>query len=106
MTGELPGAEAAVRLEAVVHGRVQGVGFRVFALREARALGLSGWVANEPSGRVRCVAEGRRDALESLLEELEHGPPGAWVDRVEADWRAATGEFDGFDVRSGWHAGD
>lgn len=94
------------RLDAVVHGRVQGVGFRVFVLRVARGLGLRGWVANEPAGRLRCVAEGPRDALEALLRELDEGPPGAWVDRVEAAWGPATGEFDAFEVRSGWHGGD
>jgi len=97
---------AGERLEAVVHGRVQGVGFRVFVLRAARKLGLRGWVANEPAGRLRCVAEGSRDALETLLRQLNEGPPSAWVDRVEASWGLATGQFDGFDVRSGWHSGD
>ena len=94
------------RLEAVIHGRVHGVGFRIFALREARRLGLRGWVANEPGRRVRCVAEGPRDALEALLRELHAGPSGASVDDVEVTWRPATGEFAGFDVRSGWHSGD
>jgi acylphosphatase len=94
------------RLEAIVHGRVQGVGFRVFVLREARHLGLAGWVANEPGQRVRCVAEGPRDDLEALLRRLHDGPAGAWVERVDATWRSATGEFDDFGVRSGWHGGD
>jgi acylphosphatase len=94
------------RLEAVVHGSVQGVGFRVFVLREARRLHLIGWVANEAGRRVRCVAEGSREELETLLRALHEGPPGAWVERVDASWSAATGEFDGFDVRSGWHGGD
>jgi acylphosphatase len=94
------------RLEAVVHGRVQGVGFRVFVLRGARKLGLRGWVANEPAGRLRCVAEGPRDALDRLLQELNEGPPSAWVDRVEGSWGPATGEFETFEVRSGWHGGD
>lgn len=94
------------RLEAVVHGRVHGVGFRVFARREARRLGLRGWVANEPGGRVRCVAEGPRDELEALLRELQAGPSGAWVDGVDVVWRAATDEFTAFDIRSGWHSGD
>ena len=97
---------AAERLEAVVQGRVHGVGFRVFALREARRLRLTGWVANEPGRRVRCVAEGPRADLESRLGALQEGPAGAWVERVDASWLAATGEFPGFDVRSGWHAGD
>lgn len=94
------------RLEAVVHGRVQGVGYRIFVVRQAKRLGLSGWVANEPSGRVRCVAEGPRDVLETLLASLRDGPSGAWVDSVDATWSAASGTLSGFDVRTGWHSGD
>ena len=94
------------RLEAVVRGRVQGVGFRVHVRRAARGLGLTGWVAYEPAGRVRCVAEGPRDALERLLAILREGPPGAWVEDVQAEWVAPTDEFGGFDVRSSWHSGD
>ena len=97
---------SAERLEAVVHGRVQGVGFRIFVARHATRLGLGGWVANESSGRVRCVAEGPRADLESLLDDLREGPSGAWVERVEASWSAATGALSDFDVRSGWHPGD
>jgi len=94
------------RLEAVVHGRVQGVGFRYFVVRTARRLGLVGWVANEASGPVRSVAEGSREALEALLDELRDGPPGALVERVDAAWSPATGTFSDFDVRAGWHGGD
>ena len=94
------------RLDAVVHGQVQGVGFRIFVARHADRLGLTGWVANEPSGRVRCVAEGERADLESLLEDLRQGPPGGRVERVDATWSAATDAFFEFDVRSGWHSGD
>ena len=53
-----------VRLDATVRGRVQGVGFRWFVLREAMALRLDGWVANTPEGSVQCVAEGLRPDLE------------------------------------------
>jgi acylphosphatase len=94
------------RLEAVVHGRVQGVGFRLFVARRAARLGLTGWVANEPVGRVRCVAEGPRADLETLLTDLRDGPSGARVDRVETSWSPASGTFPDFDIRSGWHSGD
>ncbi|HXG40531.1 MAG TPA: acylphosphatase [Candidatus Limnocylindrales bacterium] len=96
----------AARLEAVVCGWVQGVGFRYFVLREASRLGLTGWVANEPDGSVRCVAEGPRPALERLLERLREGPSAARVERVEARWGPATGTFARFSVRAGWHGGD
>jgi acylphosphatase len=95
-----------VRLEATVIGRVQGVGFRYFARREAQALGLDGWVANESNGSVRCVAEGPRDQLEAFLAQLRDGPPGAFVERVVDAWLPATGTLGSFGVRSGGHQGD
>jgi acylphosphatase len=94
------------RLDATVHGRVQGVGYRYFVLRRAIDLELTGWVANGSDGSVRCVAEGPRPALGTLLEALEHGPPGAIVDRVVSAWAPAIGAFASFDVRSGAHPGD
>jgi acylphosphatase len=90
----------------MVHGRVQGVGYRWYVVRLADRLELDGWVANQADGAVRCVAEGPREVLETLLAGLRAGPPGARVDRVGVTWLAATGGFDGFDVRSGGHRGD
>ena len=103
------GAEEAgglARLEAVVRGRVQGVGFRWFVVREAGRLGLNGWVANDADGTVRCVAEGARPSLEGLLAALREGPRGVVVDSVSEEWLPATGRFDGFGVRSSGHRGD
>jgi acylphosphatase len=97
---------APARLDAVVHGRVQGVGFRMHVRKAARALGLTGWVANEPGGRVHAVAEGPDDALDRLEAVLRNGPPGAFVERVDVSRWPATSEFEGFVVRSGWHGGD
>lgn len=94
------------RLEAVVHGRVQGVGFRYFTLRVAGGLGLRGWVANESSGLVRVVAEGPPDDLRRLLAALREGPPGALIQRVDEAWPPAAGNLGVFDIRSGWHGGD
>jgi acylphosphatase len=94
------------RLDAVVHGRVQGVGYRVFVVRAAMELGLTGWVANLADGAVRCVAEGERGALETLLERLRVGPAAALVERVLSAWPPPTGEFGTFELRSGWHGGD
>jgi len=95
------------RLEAVVHGRVQGVGFRVFVARRAAALDLGGWVRNEARGSVRVVAEGDEAALRTLLSDLRTGPPGARVDHVDDDWgRSEAAAVRHFEIRSGWHAGD
>ena len=101
-----PGRGAPGRLDAVVRGRVQGVGFRVFVVRAAMDLGLGGWVANLPDGAVRCVAEGPRPALEALVARLREGPPAAAIEAVLTGWPPPTGEFSSFSVRSGWHGGD
>ncbi len=95
-----------VRLEATARGRVQGVGFRYFVLRRGMELGLTGWVANESDGSVRCVAEGPRSDLEALLETIERGPAGALVERVNATWSSATGNLRDFGIRAGGHRGD
>ena len=94
------------RVDARVTGVVHGVGFRFFVLREAQGLGLVGWVANQPDGSVRCVAEGPRDRLEAMLDRLRLGPPAAIVDHVSVAWMEATGAFATFGVRSGAHRGD
>jgi acylphosphatase len=94
------------RLEAVVRGRVQGVGFRYWVVRRAAGLGLTGWVANELDGSVRCVAEGDAAALDDLVELLRAGPVGAVVDDVQAVRMPATRAFSGFEVRSSGHWGD
>ena len=104
MAGQ-PVSETA-RIDARVTGRVHGVGFRYFALREAQALGLVGWVANIADGSVRCVAEGPRDALDDLVRRLNEGPPASIVSNVSVAWMPATGGFASFAVRSGGHPGD
>jgi acylphosphatase len=79
-----------------VRGRVQGVGFRWYTLREARGLGLVGFVRNVADGSVRIVAEGEREALEAFLIWAGQGPPHAHVTGTEAAWSEAQGTFDDF----------
>jgi acylphosphatase len=102
----MPVESTVARLDARVTGRVHGVGFRYFALREAQILGLVGWVANMPDGSVQCIAEGPHDRLERFAERLQDGPPAAIVDGVSLAWMPATGTFASFAVRSGAHRGD
>ena len=110
MTGSIPVDRtqpgALARLDATARGRVQGVGYRVFALREAMALELRGFVANLGDGGVRVVAEGPRRDLEVLLGRLQAGPPAGWVDAVDAHWEPARGIGPGFRIESGAHRGD
>ncbi len=93
------------RLEAVVSGIVQGVGYRAFVLSRARVLGVSGIVSNLPDGCVEVIAEGASDRLASLLEDLRRGPWGARVEDVEVSWSEATGEYSAFGVaHAGWRS--
>ena len=101
--GSAPGVQ---RLDARIIGRVHGVGFRYFVYREATALGLTGWVANDADGSVHCVAEGHRVDLEALLERLREGPASASVEAVSEAWMPATGSVGAFGVRTGDHRGD
>ena len=75
-----------MRVHIVVTGQVQGVGFRHFTATRARALGLSGFARNLPSGHVEVQAEGDRPGLETLIASLREGPPGAVVEELHANW--------------------
>jgi acylphosphatase len=86
------------RLHGVIKGDVQGVGFRVFLIRRAEALGLTGWVTNRDDGVVEFVAEGRRQDLEQLERAAREGPRMARVTAVEVNWSEATGDLNRFDI--------
>lgn len=88
------------RLHAIVEGRVQGVGYRAFAIRKAEELGLTGWVRNKWDGSVEVVAEGERSTLDKFVAALFVGPASAYVTRITPEWLAATGEFARFSARS------
>ena len=91
-------AEELARARVAVSGRVQGVFFRGDARDRARSLGVSGWVTNRRDGTVEAVFEGRRDAVESMVDWCRRGPAGARVDDVQVAWEDPRGE-DGFAVR-------
>ena len=87
-------------LSAKVYGHVQGVFFRYFVRNIAKNLGLTGYVRNLPSGdAVEVQAEGAKQQLEKLEEQLKIGSQGAWVKRVETDWSDYSGEFTDFGIR-------
>ena len=82
---------------ATVTGRVQGVGFRFFAERAARELGVRGWVRNLPNGAVEAVAEGEEEAVTRFVERLRKGPQGSRVERL-AEEELAAGGFSSFEI--------
>jgi acylphosphatase len=72
-----------IRRRVIVHGRVQGVGFRYSVARAAQSRSVAGWVSNRREGTVEAVFEGDPEAVDSLVRFCREGPRGAVVDRVD-----------------------
>lgn len=83
----------------LVSGLVQGVGFRFFTVRAARARKLRGWVRNLPDGRVEVLAQGESEALEALREDLARGPIGSSVSGIDERAEATAERPEEFDLR-------
>ena len=85
-----------VSIKAVVYGRVQGVFYRAFVTKQARELGVTGYVRNLADGSVEVRAEGEKQKLMKLVGYLGVGPPSARVDKVATHWLGYTGRYSGF----------
>ena len=89
-----------MRTRLFIEGRVQGVGYRYFAARAARELGVRGWVRNLADGRVEADAAGNPAAVQAFVERLREGPPGGRVDRVDVrEVDEEEGGREGFEIR-------
>jgi acylphosphatase len=87
------------RATITIGGVVQGVGFRAYTYRQARALGLRGYVRNLASGDVEIVAEGTEEAIERLIQWARKGPPPSRVEDLRIDFAEPIGEFRDFSIR-------
>jgi acylphosphatase len=87
-----------VHYEIKVRGRVQGVGYRAFAAKNARVLGLKGFVKNLADGSVLVEVEGPNELLDQFVLECKKGPGWAYVDNVVALESTFQG-YEGFVVR-------
>lgn len=90
--------EANERAHVIIHGRVQGVFFRMETRNAARQRGATGWVRNLPDGTVEAVMEGSKEAVESLLEWCGRGPRLSRVGKLDITRESYTGEYDSFEV--------
>ncbi|MBU1626917.1 acylphosphatase [bacterium] len=86
------------RLSLVVHGRVQGVGFRYYVYKKAISLEVKGFVKNLPDGCVAIVAEGDEGHLILFLNAVRKGPAFSHVSKVDIQWGEYQGTFGVFDV--------
>lgn len=93
----------SVAVSVVVHGRVQGVGYRAWFQRNALALDLRGWVRNRDDGTVEAELHGARAAVFDMITRATRGPPAARVERVAHEVLAPSGvpPPTGFNVRPG-----
>jgi acylphosphatase len=83
----------------LVHGTVQGVFFRAFTISSATRHSLTGYVRNTDNGKVEGEAQGREEGIQALLKDLNHGPKGARVVRVDWRWVDVVDGEVGFEQR-------
>lgn len=84
------------RVHCVISGDVVGVGYRAWTVRQARELGITGWVKNREDDTVEIVAEGER--LAEFVRRCRKGPDVAWVKDIKTEWTSAKAEFVTFQV--------
>lgn len=89
---------ALKQAQLVVRGRVQGVFFRASSQREAKRLGLTGWVRNRQDGAVELCVEGEEDEVKEMIAWAHRGPSAARVEKVDVRWRGYVGEFAEFRI--------
>ncbi len=88
-----------IRVHVFISGKVQGVFFRSSTKDMAKKSGLFGWVRNLADGRVEAVFEGKKDAIEKMLEWCKLGPEYARVTGIEVIWEEFKGDFKEFLLR-------
>ena len=82
----------------IVKGLVQGVGFRWFVEREAKQLGLNGYVKNLFNGDVEVKVEGERGLIEDLIKQLRIGSRSSRVTDVQVDWQDYENKYSSFRI--------
>ena len=75
-------SEATISIRLHIHGRVQGVWYRGWAIAQAQELGLSGWVRNRRDGSVEALISGPEKAVRAMVEHCHRGPSAARVDQI------------------------
>lgn len=81
-----------------IHGRVQGVFFRIETKKQADKLNIAGWVKNTEDGTVECMAEGIKTRIVQFIDWCHQGSKGAQVDKVDIEWQPFQGDFSNFEI--------
>lgn len=90
---------AKIGAHVYVSGYVQGVAFRYTAIRQAKSLGVTGWVRNLRDGRVEVLIEGDELQVNEMIDWCRQGPRSARVTAIQTETLPYTGKFYDFDVR-------
>jgi acylphosphatase len=88
-----------VQYEINIRGRVQGVGYRYFAVQKAKEMGISGWVKNLVDGSVLIVAQGIEAEIKTFIDYLYIGPTRSRVDKISTCLMQITTVFDSFSIK-------
>ncbi len=90
-------AEKAI--EALVTGRLQGVGYRSSIQQRATRLGIKGYIRNQSGNQVKIVAEGAEESLKELIDFLREGPTRAEIENYDVEWIEPDGDFFRFSIK-------
>ena len=82
-----------------ISGRVQGVGFRYYALYKAEELNIAGWIKNTPEGNVEIEASGEAQNLDSFIDWMKMGPDRAYIERFAVSELSPKRTFTHFIIR-------
>ena len=82
----------------IIKGKVQGVSFRYFTLKQAQELNIVGWVRNIPNGTVEAVAQGDKINLELFINKLKQGSSLSRVDDVILNWEHQEKDYENFSI--------
>lgn len=74
--------EKEINFKILVQGRVQGVGYRAFVYKTAKAFGLKGYVQNKPDGSVQIEVDGNKATIEKFVALCKTGPGWAYVEKI------------------------
>lgn len=88
-----------IQYEINIKGRVQGVGYRYFAVQKAKEMGINGWVKNLVDGSVLIVAQGIEAEIKTFIDYLYIGPTRSRVDKISTCVMQITTVFDSFSVK-------
>jgi len=86
------------QVHLLISGKVQGVWYRVFVQKNARELGLTGWVKNTDEGHVEAMVQGNTDVIESLIKLCRQGPPLADVKNIAVTQEESKDSYTDFAI--------